>query len=145
MGIIYFFICLCVLHAMITDVICRRIYNYNSVLIIISSLSLYFYSVQFSFLIPFIVLTVGFFLFLFNVWGAGDAKFCFALTLSLPSDLIFPFFLVMSISGGGIAIFMLIFPWLRGKHIGMPYGLPIGIGYLSTLYMGILNESIIFI
>ncbi|HGJ1957204.1 TPA: hypothetical protein ACJWM4_004424, partial [Salmonella enterica subsp. enterica serovar Newport] len=71
-----------------------------------------------------------------------DAKFCFVLTLSLPSELIFLFFLVMSVSGGIIAIIMLAFPRVKGRFESVPYGLAIGTGYLFTLMTGILNGSI---
>lgn len=139
---IYGLICMCVVHAMTTDILYRRIYNYILVIIILLSLILCVFSIQLSLFVPLIVLITGFFLFAFNVWGAGDAKFCFALTLSLPSELMFLFFLVMSISGGIIAFIMLIFPRLKGRFVSVPYGLAIGTGYLFTLMVGILNDSI---
>lgn len=139
---IYGLICMCVVHAMTTDILYRRIYNYILVIIILLSLILCVFSIQLSLFIPLIVLITGFFLFAFNVWGAGDAKFCFVLTLSLPSELMFLFFLVMSISGGIIAFIMLIFPRLKGRFVSVPYGLAIGTGYLFTLMVGILNDSI---
>lgn len=145
MFLIYALICLSVVNSMITDVLYRRIFNYNSLIIIALSMLLHFYKVQLSVFIPFMILIIGFILYLANIWGAGDAKFCFALTLSLPSDLLFLFFLLMSISGGVIATMMIIFPALKGRYISVPYGLPIGIGYLLTLCIGISNDSIYFI
>ncbi|EEK2864770.1 prepilin peptidase [Salmonella enterica] len=127
---------------MATDILYRRIYNYVPVIIISLSLILFFFSIQLSLFVPIIVLIIGFVLFVSNVWGAGDAKFCFVLTLSLPSELIFLFFLVMSVSGGIIAIIMLAFPRVKGRFESVPYGLAIGTGYLFTLMTGILNGSI---
>lgn len=142
MVFIYGLICICVVHAMATDILYRRIYNHIPVIVIILSLILFFFSSQLSFFVPLIILIIGFFLFVFNVWGAGDAKFCFVLTLSLPAELIFLFFLVMSVSGGIIAIIMIVFPRLKGRFVSVPYGLAIGTGYLFTLMTGILNGSI---
>ncbi len=133
---------MCVVHAMTTDVLYRRIYNYIPVIIILLSLGLFFFSIQLSLFVPLIVLIIGFILFISNVWGAGDAKFCFALIISLPPELIFLFFLVMSLSGGIIAIMMLAFPRLKGRFVSVPYGLAIGTGYLFTLMTGIINGSI---
>lgn len=145
MVFIYALISLSVIHSMITDILYRRIFNFNSAIVVVLSILLHFYNIQLSLSMPFIVLVIGFVLFAFNVWGAGDAKLCFALTLSLPLDLFFFFFLVMSISGGIIATMMLIFPSLKGRYVSVPYGLPIGIGYLLSLCIGILNGSISFI
>lgn len=142
MFIIYGLICLCVVHAMITDVMYRRIYNYNSVIIILLSILLFFFCVELSLFFPFMVLIIGFLLFALNIWGAGDAKCVFALTLSLPSDLIFIFILLMSLSGGVIATFMLVFPRLKGVFVSVPYALSIGTGYFLTLIIGISNDSI---
>lgn len=145
MFFIYGLICLCVVHAMITDVIYRRIYNYNSVIIILLSILLFYCRTELSLFAPFMVLIIGFLLFVLNFWGAGDAKFSFALTLSLPSDLMFIFLLLMSLSGGVIATFMLVFPRLKGKFVSVPYALSIGTGYFLTLIIGISNDSIIII
>ncbi|EDT6405361.1 A24 family peptidase [Salmonella enterica] len=145
MFFIYGLICLCVVHAMITDVKYRRIYNYNSAIIISLSVLLFFFSVKLSLFVPFMVLIIGFLLFVLNFWGAGDAKLSFALTLSLPTDLMFIFLLLMSISGGVIATFMLVFPRLKGKFVSVPYALSIGIGYFLTLIIGVSNDSIVII
>ncbi|EHI7576277.1 hypothetical protein J9T05_005036, partial [Salmonella enterica] len=111
-------------------------------IVILLSILLIFGSIQLSLFIPFMVLIIGFLLFVLKIWGAGDAKLSFALTLSLPSDLIFLFLLLMSVSGGVIAAFMLVFPGLKGKFVSVPYALPIGIGYFLTLIIGISNGAI---
>ncbi|ENW6032991.1 prepilin peptidase [Salmonella enterica] len=145
MIIIYGVICLCVFHAIITDIIYRRIYNFISIYIILLSFMLHFFSnFKLSIIAPLIVLLIGFFLFVRHIWGAGDAKLCFALSCSLPAELVFMFVFLMSMSGGVIAIFMVVFPQLKGKFTSVPYGLAIGTGYLLTLVVGISNASIVF-
>lgn len=145
MAIIYVLICIATIYAIATDVIFRRIYNLIPFLIIILSFMLCFiYDFQISWGISSAALAVGFLLFSLNIWGAGDAKLCFALLLSVPDEMIFYFFFIMSICGGVIAILMVIFPSLKGKYVTVPYGLAIGIAYLITIMTGILNGQNFF-
>ncbi|POT57834.1 hypothetical protein C3432_07785 [Citrobacter amalonaticus] len=123
-----------VLYAMYTDIKIRKIYNNIPLIIIaVSFLLILFTDINVSYLSGIVVLVIGFILSMYNIWGAGDAKFCFALSLSIPGENLPAFLLFTSVIGGIMAVLMLIVPHLYGRYKTLPYGVALGCGYIVNL------------
>lgn len=133
-GIGYSIIICTILYGIYTDIKVRKIYNSVPLIIIAVSLFLNVFSdINVSYVSASLILIVGFILSVFNIWGAGDAKLCFALSLSIPVVNLPAFLLWTSVIGGVMAILMLITPRLYGKYKTLPYGIAIGCGYFMNL------------
>ncbi|WP_324829181.1 A24 family peptidase [Qipengyuania zhejiangensis] len=87
-----------------------------------------------------IVLVVGMALFALKAIGAGDAKFYSAAAFAVPLDRALPMLGWVSVSALVIVIAMTI--WYRGlkvieggkrKSWTLPYGVPIGIGFIAVI------------
>ncbi|STB68126.1 A24 family peptidase [Citrobacter braakii] len=133
-GIGYSIIICTILYGIYTDIKFRKIYNSVPLIIIAVSLFLNAFSdINVSYVSAFLILLIGFVLSVFNIWGAGDAKLCFALSLSMPGVNLPAFLLLTSVIGGLMAILMLFIPRLYGKYKTLPYGIAIGCGYFVNL------------
>lgn len=133
-GIGYSIIICTILYGIYTDIKFRKIYNSVPLIIIAVSLFLNAFSdINVSYVSASLILLIGFVLSVFNIWGAGDAKLCFALSLSMPAVNLPAFLLLTSVIGGLMAILMLFIPRLYGKYKTLPYGIAIGCGYFVNL------------
>lgn len=123
-----------ILYGIYTDVKVRKIYNNVPLIIIAASICILFFSdIKVSYLAAFLILAIGFVLSVYNIWGAGDAKFCFALSLSIPGENLPVFLFFTSMTGGVMAVLMLLVPRLYGRYKTLPYGVAIGCGYIACL------------
>lgn len=133
-GIGYSIIVCAIFYGIYTDIKTRKIYNSVSLIIIAVSLFLNLFSdINVSYISASLILVIGFVLSMFNIWGAGDAKLCFALSLTIPGENLSAFLFVTSVIGGVMAILMLIVPRLYGKYKTLPYGIALGCGYIINL------------
>ncbi|MCW9698100.1 MULTISPECIES: A24 family peptidase [unclassified Avibacterium] len=82
-----------------------------------------------------ITLVIGFFLFLFNVIGAGDIKLLTVLMLLVPPNNAFFVLLLISLFGLLLIIGGLLFFRSAIKKNGLPYGVAISLGFLSYLFL----------
>ncbi|WGE69929.1 prepilin peptidase [Actinobacillus equuli subsp. haemolyticus] len=80
-------------------------------------------------------LAIGFILFLFNIIGAGDVKLLAVLMLAIPSHFAI-FFLFLTACAG---LLLIIIGWLFYRQSirekGLPYGIAISVGFLTTLLL----------
>lgn len=80
-------------------------------------------------------LVIGFVLFLLNVIGAGDVKLLAVLMLAVPSSFAI-FFLFLTACAG---LLLIIIGWLFYRQTirekGLPYGIAISTGFLTTLLL----------
>ncbi|KIE92280.1 putative Flp operon protein B [Actinobacillus pleuropneumoniae] len=80
-------------------------------------------------------LVIGFVLFLLNVIGAGDVKLLAVLMLAIPSPFAV-FFLFLTACAG---LLLIIIGWLFYRKAirekGLPYGIAISAGFLTTLLL----------
>ncbi|WGE49448.1 A24 family peptidase [Actinobacillus equuli] len=80
-------------------------------------------------------LAIGFILFLFNIIGAGDVKLLAVLMLAVPSPFAV-FFLFLTACAG---LLLIIIGWLFYRQSirekGLPYGIAISAGFLTTLLL----------
>lgn len=80
-------------------------------------------------------LVIGFVLFLLNVIGAGDVKLLAVLMLAIPSSFAI-FFLFLTACAG---LLLIIIGWLFYRKTirekGLPYGMAISTGFLTTLLL----------
>lgn len=80
-------------------------------------------------------LVIGFVLFLLNVIGAGDVKLLAVLMLAVPSSFAI-FFLFLTACAG---LLLIIIGWLFYRKTirekGLPYGIAISTGFLTTLLL----------
>ncbi|UKH14094.1 A24 family peptidase [Actinobacillus pleuropneumoniae] len=80
-------------------------------------------------------LVIGFVLFLLNVIGAGDVKLLAVLMLAIPSSFAI-FFLFLTACAG---LLLIIIGWLFYRKTirekGLPYGIAISTGFLTTLLL----------
>lgn len=130
----YNVILLCLFHAIYTDIKFRKIFNEMPLIIIsVSVLLILFTDLKISYFSGVAIFISGFLLSVYNFWGAGDAKFCFALSLSLPGECIPAFLLFTSLAGGVLAVTMLAIPRLKGKYKSVPYGIALSLGYMATV------------
>ncbi len=130
----YSVISLCLFYAIYTDIKFRKIFNKIPLTIIfVSVLLILFTELKISYISVVVIFISGFLLSVYNFWGAGDAKFCFALSLSLPGEYIPTFLLFTSLAGGILAVIMLAIPRLKGKYKSVPYGIALSLGYMATM------------
>lgn len=123
-----------ILYGIFNDIKVRKIYNSVPLIIIVVSFFINVLSdINVSFFLALLILLIGFVLSMYNFWGAGDAKLCFALSLSIPGVNLPAFLFLTSVIGGVMAILMLIVPHLYGKYKTLPYGIAIGCGYIVNL------------
>lgn len=82
-----------------------------------------------------ITLFIGILLFKWHIIGAGDVKLLAVLMLAIPQQWITSFLFLISFFG----LIIIIFGWLFFRHNikteGLPYGVAISLGYLSTLWL----------
>lgn len=80
-------------------------------------------------------LAIGFVLFLLNIIGAGDVKLLSVLMLAVPSQFAV-FFLFLTACAG---LLLIIIGWLFYRQAirekGLPYGIAISAGFLTTLLL----------
>ncbi|WP_150539635.1 A24 family peptidase [Actinobacillus vicugnae] len=80
-------------------------------------------------------LAIGFILFLFNIIGAGDVKLLATLMLAIPSPFVIFFLFFTACSG----LLLIIIGWLFYRQAirekGLPYGIAISVGFLTTLLL----------
>ncbi|GLR73395.1 prepilin peptidase [Aliivibrio sifiae] len=98
---------ICILFGIITD-------NFNNILC------------------PVIILVTGFFLFLLNIIAAGDVKLAVAFSIAVNPKYQLLVITIILLLGGVVALCQLIWNEYKsdGKVNGVPYGVPICIGYL---------------
>lgn len=118
-----------------TDFRYRKISNQTvSFIFVISLIFLIKNDSYISFLISFLVLIVGFFLFLLKVIAAGDIKLLVALSLAIKPEFVMLSLCVILALGGLIAIMYLIYGFFTDlqqvRQRGIPYAIPICLGSL---------------
>lgn len=87
------------------------------------------------FLLPaFVVLFLGFLLFLINVIGAGDVKLLAVLMLAVPTGQIPALLFLISLFG----LLLIILGWLFFRQSirqnGLPYGVAISLGFITNVF-----------
>lgn len=118
-----------------TDIRHRMLSNKLIVLVSLAVLPLSWLLYQQIFIFSALIcLVIGFILFLFNIIGAGDVKLLSALMLMVPADNAFPLLLLISLWGLVVIVVGLIFSRQSMKQRGVPYGVAIGLGFLTYLY-----------
>lgn len=133
-GIGYSVIVCAIFYGIYTDIKVRKIYNSVPLIIIAVGLFINILSdISVSYFSALLILLIGFILSIYNIWGAGDAKLCFALSLTIPGVNLPAFLFLTSVIGGVMAILMLIVPCLYGKYKTLPYGIALGCGYIINL------------
>ncbi len=80
-------------------------------------------------------LVIGFVLFLLNVIGAGDVKLLAVLMLAVPSSFAIFFLFLTACSGLLIIIIGWLFYRQTIREKGLPYGIAISTGFLTTLLL----------
>lgn len=80
-------------------------------------------------------LVIGFVLFLLNVIGAGDVKLLAVLMLAVPSSFAIFFLFLTACSGLLIIIIGWLFYRKAIREKGLPYGIAISTGFLTTLLL----------
>lgn len=79
-------------------------------------------------------LIIGILLFRLHVIGAGDVKLLAVLMLAIPTHWVLSFLFLISFFG----LIMIILGWLFFRHDiktrGLPYGVAISLGFLTTLW-----------
>lgn len=123
------------------DVLRRKISNKICMVVFLFALLLGGMSGDISKLYSFLcMLFLGFFLFYFGVFSAGDSKLATALAVATPFSIL-PFALWMTaVIGGGLAAFYwLKYRWLKkqpkGQDPGLPYGVAISVGFYGPLFL----------
>ncbi|ROU17650.1 hypothetical protein EB837_02145 [Kluyvera ascorbata] len=136
MPILIFAIFLILIYCCATDVLYREIKNGSVLLVLICAVSLVGFTHDINVIIPTIILIFGFFLTLIGVIGAGDIKLLFALSISVPSELIGVFLFAMSCFGAPISVLVLLISKFicKIKVNTVPFGIAISIGYIMTMW-----------
>lgn len=118
-----------------TDLVHRIIHNKTILLLFFICISILLKNESYiSFLISFLVLIVGFFLFLLKVIAAGDIKLLAVLSLAIkPEFMLLSLFTVLAL-GGLVAIMYLVYGFFTDlqqvRQRGIPYAIPICLGSL---------------
>lgn len=118
-----------------TDIRYRIISNY--IVIIIFALAILNYAFgqgALNYSASGIFLVCGLLMFYCRLVGAGDIKIITALLITIPSDSVIFFFAVTTFLGLPLAIFAIIYKWLKKVKGGitLPYGVAITGGYIVT-------------
>lgn len=118
-----------------TDIKYRIISNY--IVIIIFALAILNYAFgqgALNYSASGIFLVCGLLMFYCRLVGAGDIKIITALLITIPSDSVIFFFAVTTFLGLPLAIFAIIYKWLKKVKGGitLPYGVAITGGYIVT-------------
>jgi prepilin peptidase CpaA len=79
---------------------------------------------------PFCILVIGLVLFYYNLVGAGDVKLASSFSVAVKPEYQLIVALLIFILGGLVAIFQTISNRYKNKKRGVPYGVPISLGYL---------------
>jgi prepilin peptidase CpaA len=126
--------------AALTDIVTRSIPNVLVLVIAVASVALLLLGAPGALLqhgmVALAVLAGGALLFALRLWGAGDAKLLAAASVLLGGDGLPQLILVTALSGGVIALFLLIARSLPGRSEaasrGVPYGVAIACGAVAT-------------
>lgn len=86
------------------------------------------------FLPAFLLLSIGFILFNFNVIGGGDVKLMAVLALAFEPSNVMLFIYSTAFFGGVIALLALCFFWKKSMTQGIAYGVAIIAGFIITYY-----------
>ena len=126
---------LCLLISCYTDIKYRIISNY--IVIIIFALAILNYAFSqgaLNYSASGIFLVCGLLMFYCRLVGAGDIKIITALLITIPADSVIFFFAVTTFLGLPLAIFAIIYKWLKKIKGGitLPYGVAITGGYILT-------------
>ena len=118
-----------------TDIKYRIISNY--IVIIIFALAILNYAFgqgALNYSASGIFLVCGLLMFYCRLVGAGDIKIITALLITIPADSVIFFFAVTTFLGLPLAIFAIIYKWLKKVKGGitLPYGVAITGGYIVT-------------
>lgn len=125
------------------DLMVRRIPNWLNALIFLNAILYWQLDTQsgFNSLIFSLLLIVPLLLFAFakNKIGAGDVKMIIAILPMLKITALTNFILVSALSGGVLAIICLIIAKFRGGLTSVPYGIAIGIGGVTAVWLASLT------
>ena len=126
---------LCLLISCYTDIKYRIISNY--IVIIIFALAILNYAFgqgALNYSASGIFLVCGLLMFYCRLVGAGDIKIITALLITIPADSVIFFFAVTTFLGLPLAIFAIIYKWLKKVEGGitLPYGVAITGSYILT-------------
>jgi len=97
---------------------------------------------------PLSILLVGFSLFALGICGAGDVKLMTALSSVIYPSYWWPTLLLIAVIGGFLALGYLFYSWLKSKEEsihknGLPYGVAIAIGAISSVMVSPIVSSLV--
>jgi len=97
---------------------------------------------------PISVMIVGFGLFALGICGAGDVKLMTALSSVVYPSYWWPTLLLIAVIGGFLALGYLFYSWLKSKEEsihknGLPYGVAIAIGAISSVMVSPIVSSLV--
>ncbi|MFQ1016412.1 prepilin peptidase [Gilliamella sp. BG7] len=133
--IIMLAIWICLLFSCYTDLRSRTISNKIVIIIfVLIMLNFIFGKGQLNYGASAIFLICGLFLFYCRLVGAGDIKLIVVLLISLPTDRVLSFLIVITFCGLPMAIIAIIYKYLKKIESGitLPYGLAISGSYFLT-------------
>ncbi|MDP8170820.1 prepilin peptidase [Pasteurella skyensis] len=119
-----------------TDISTRTISNQAVLVLLLVLLPFCWVFYKQFFILPAIVtLIIGFLLFMGKVVGGGDVKLITVLMLAIPYEQITSFLFLTSFFG----LLLVIFGWIGFrqaiKQQGLPYGVAISFGFLTTIWL----------
>lgn len=134
-------ICLCLIWMILivvcyTDIRFRIIHNSIVIAVFIIILANFLIgSGELNYIAALIFFVIGLLIFCFNIMGAGDIKLISVLLLSLPTEQIWDFFILMTLLGLPLAIFALIRKTITKSTVTIPYGVAISLSYIIITYL----------
>lgn len=119
-----------------TDIRFRIIHNSIVIAVFIIILANFLIgSGELNYIAALIFFIIGLLIFCFNIMGAGDIKLISVLLLSLPTEQIWDFFILMTLLGLPLAIFALIRKTITKSTVTIPYGVAISLSYIIITYL----------
>ncbi len=119
-----------------TDIRFRIIHNSIVIAVFIIILANFLIgSGELNYIAALIFFVIGLLIFCFNIMGAGDIKLISVLLLSLPTEQIWDFFILMTLLGLPLAIFALIIKTITKSTVTIPYGVAISLSYIIITYL----------
>lgn len=119
-----------------TDIRFRIIHNSIVIAVFIIILTNFLIgSGELNYIAALIFFVIGLLIFCFNIMGAGDIKLISVLLLSLPTEQIWDFFILMTLLGLPLAIFALIRKTITKSTVTIPYGVAISLSYIIITYL----------
>ncbi|AJI95584.1 type IV leader peptidase family protein [Yersinia ruckeri] len=118
-----------------TDIRHRIIDNNLIIIMLFTTMAFSFsYRGTISLIIPLIILTIGFIIFIFGLIGGGDVKMITVLACTLTPIQTFNFITYTAIMGGIVMIIGLVISRSDIKERGVPYGVAIASGFSLSLF-----------